>query len=335
MAFTLTSNFSFVPQIAQDHIAGYFRSKLIIAKLASKPPDNQFPNTPGNTLTFPYFGKIGEAEEPAEGADVDIDSLGDDDFTTTIKEIAKGVGITDSALKKKGCTHEQWEREAHDQIARVLAEKVEKDCWAELVKSTSHDALPSPSMDVTLTSAFGTGTAKGKDSTELAAQLCTIDVISESLTDAFGDRRDECQAIVLHSQHYKDIETAEKSGFLKADANDPLYKAMDGFQGRIPRFFGLPLFINDGVPKGADITLTDSGGSTQKYATYNVVFLKKDAFGLFIKQAPKVEYGRNIRARQDFMVATQWYGVKGFHKIIDTEDRRVAFKRLSTKQQVA
>ena len=327
---TAASNFAFDPQIAQSHVAAYFRKLLVITKLATKPPDNKFPKTPGNTLTFPYFEPVGAAADGVENTDVDIDDIGDKSFTAAIKEITKGVGITDTALKKMGCTHADWEKEAHRQIARVLAEKVEDDLWTELKLPASRDALSTNSGNIALTEDFGND--KGALSSEYAKQLCNVRSIAEALTEAFGDRRGECSAAVLHSEHYKNIETDANAGFLKADANDPMYK-IRGFVGRAPGLFGLPFFVNDQVPEEADVTITDGSSSTQDYKSYSMVFLKNNAFGLFMKQYPKIEYDRNIRARVDFMVATQWYALKSFHKVISTDDVRIAFKRFSTQKQ--
>ena len=77
-----------------------------------------------------------------------------------------------------------------------------------------------------------------KGQSALTDQKCNIRAIASALTEAFGDRRNECKAVVLHSEHYKDIETDEKSGFLKADANDPFYK-IKGFVGRSSFLFNL------------------------------------------------------------------------------------------------
>ena len=152
------------------------------------------------------------------------------------------------------------------------------------------------------------------------------------MTEGWGDRRDEAAAVILHSAHYNCIETDVQAGFLKADANDPLYK-IKGFVGRSPMFWGLPFFVNDGVPTEDNVTITDSGSATQDYKVFDAVFLKKDAYGLMMKQLPKIEYDRDILKRKDIMVATQWYAVKSFHKIISTEDSRILFRKFATKLQ--
>ena len=331
MPATMAANFTFIPQIAERHISGYERKKLVLAKLAWQPRDKRkFNKTPGETITFPYYNFIGDAADGVENQDVEIDALGDASFTATVKEAVKGVGITDSALIKLGDTHAGWEMEAMKQMAFVLAKKIELDLWTELKKSTSRDRVKDAVADISLQGAFGGD--KGANDSGYANQLCNIRALAEAMTEGWGDRREEAAAVILHSAHYNSIETDAQAGFLKADANDPLYK-IKGFVGRSPMFWGLPFFVNDGVPAEDNVTITDSGSATQDYKTFDAVFLKKDAFGLMMKQLPKVEQDRNIQKRLDFMVATQWYAVKSFHKVISTEDSRILFRKFATKLQ--
>ena len=332
MPVTKAANFTFDPQLAMRHIAGYFRRELVWGNLCWKLSAKKF-SAPGKTLTFPYFGNISDAEKPGEDDELAVDSLGDNQFTATVYEVGKAVGITDSAMYEMGCTHGEWESEAHSQIGRVMAEQVDKDLIAEISKDTEHDAVnPAFVGDITIGSAFGND--KGANDAAFVSQLCNIRHISSALTQAFGDKRREAAAIVLHSEHYNAIETDVQAGFLQADANDPLHQ-VKGFIGKSSMFFGLPFFINDNVPEAADITVTDSGGTTQKYKTYNMVILKKDAYGLMVKQKPSIEYARNILKRQDIMSSTQWYAVKGFHKKINAADQRIAMARFATKRQGA
>ena len=326
---TVKGSFSFVPQIAERHVSGFFRDRLIMGRLATTPPVNEFPTQRGGVITFPYYNTIGDAEDGVEATKPTRDTLGDNSFTAEIKEIVKSISITSTAEKYMGMSREYWDVEATKQMGRVFAEKVEKDIWAELGKSTSHMDLTSPSKDVTITRAFA-GDDKGQSA--LTDQKCNIRAIAEALTEAFGDRRNECKAVVLHSEHYKDIETDEKAGFLKADANDPFYK-IKGFVGRSSFLFNLAFFINDGVPAGSNITVTDTASATQDYKTYNMVMIKNNSYGFIPKQRPLIMYDSDIEARVDFMVGTQWYAVKSFHQAVSTEDNRIAYKRFTTTKQ--
>ena len=326
---TVKGSFSFVPQIAERHVSGFFRKRLIMGQLATVPPVNEFPTQRGGVITFPYYNTIAAAEEGREGIKPTRDTLGDSSFTAEIKEIVKSISITSTAEQYMGMSRAQWDVEATKQMGRVFAEKVEADIWTELGKATSHMDLTSPSKDATYSSAFA-GDDKGQSA--LTDQKCNIRAIASGLTEAFGDRRNEAKAVILHSEMYKDIETDEKSGFLKADANDPFYK-IKGFVGRSSFLFGLAFFVNDGVPAGANVTVTDSASATQAYKTYNMVIIKNNAYGFIPKQYPEISYDSDIEARVDFMVGTQWYAIKSFHRAVSTSDNRIAFKRFTTTQQ--
>lgn len=332
MALTLASNFTFERQLAARHIAGYFRRELVLGALAWKPPNRKFVEAPGQKYVFPYFSVIGAAEDGVENTAPTPDSLGDASFSATVKEIIKEVDITDSARIKMGCSHAEWEAEAHRQLARRLAEKVDIDLWAEITKAASYKSLSNKTGDITLNAAFGGD--KGALNPAFVSQKCNIREIATALTNAFGDKRNEAAAVILHSKHYADIETDATAGFLKADARDPLYK-VEGFQGRASMFFNLAFFINDNVPVGDKITVTDSGGATQKYQSYRAVILKKDAFGLIPKKYPKVDYARDVRKRVDVMVANQWLAYRSFHAVISSDDIRMGQIQFLTDEQTA
>ena len=151
---TVKSSFSFVPQIAERHVSGFFRDRLIMGRLATVPPINEFPTQRGGVITFPYYNTISAAEDGVEATKPTRDTLGDASFTAEIKEIVKSISITSTAEKYMGMSREYWDVEATKQMGRVFAEKVEKDIWAELGKSTSHMDLTSPSKDATYSSAF-------------------------------------------------------------------------------------------------------------------------------------------------------------------------------------
>ena len=329
---TRKTNFSFVPQIAEMHVDGFFRKRLVMGRLATTPPENLFMVQKGGIITWPYFNTIGPATDGVEAVKPTRDTLGDQSFTAEMKEIVKSLDISDTASYYMGPSRAKWDEQAVRQIGRVFAEKVEDDIWTELNKTTSHKTLSSTSNDLTINDFDATN--KGADNTTYAKQLCSVRGIAEGLTEAFGDRRNECRVIVMHSEHYKDIETDIQAGFLKADANDPFYK-IPGFVGRNNFLFGLAVFINDNVTAGANITINGGGGKTQNYKTYNVVFLKNNAYGLFKKQTPSVAYDRDIEARVDIIVGSQWYLVKSFHAQIKDSDIRIAYKRFSTKEQTA
>ena len=331
MPLTLRQDFVFENQIATDHIGAYFRKFLVVGNLAYKPPNEAlFNRTPGEKILFPYWGKLSPAQDGVENTAMDVDNLADDQFETTVKEIVKAVGITDTARIRLGTTTEAWEAEVHRQIGRVFSEKVDEDIWTELNLATSKIELTNNIQDFTIATAFGND--KGASDSKFTAQTCNIRSISQDLTDSYGDRRKECMAVLMHSGNYNSIETDVQAGFLKADANDPLYN-MPEFVGRAPQFFNIPFFVVDNVPKGAKVTVTDSASATQKYQSYKNVYFKKDAFGFFSKQEATVEYARDTLKRADTISSTQWYAIKSFHEKISSDDKRLSMRSYLTREQ--
>ena len=122
MALTKKASFNFDPLIALQHISAYFRRKLVWGQFAWR-ISKDFRSQVGETVTIPYFNKLTDAEEPGEDDTVDVDNLGDNKFTATVKETAKAFGITDAARIRMGVTDDKWENEGFAQVGRVMAEK--------------------------------------------------------------------------------------------------------------------------------------------------------------------------------------------------------------------
>src|SRR3990172_9965833 len=115
MGATKSSDFAFVPKVWQDHVQAYFDRKLIVGQFAMR--DNTLTAAPGDTVTFPYFKKIGDAEEPDEDSGLTVDKLQDDSFSCTVKEVAKAVGVKRRALRTSATTREKIFGEVQSQIA--------------------------------------------------------------------------------------------------------------------------------------------------------------------------------------------------------------------------
>lgn len=338
MAITKSGAFGFVPQVEADRIMAYFKKKLIWGGLAWKVM-RDFSQTQGETITFPYWKQIGPVEDADEDTELKVDSLGDASFAAVVKEIGKAVGITDKSKVVMGSTPAEWSDEAHRQLGRVFAEKVDVDLRNEIAKPAAHKVAR------TLDTSFSTTdtASQGASLPLIQSERLDIKKLWVACTDAFGDRRDEIEAIVMHSQQYADIGVDSEAGFLKADANDPLF-TMKGFRGR--DFFGTAWIINDNVPPASDVVVSGSSSSEATYKAFNVVLLKPKAYGFIVKKDAMVEYARNPLARTDFISSTQWYAVRHFHNVlqgarnqddlsdtteISQEDERIAFVPFATK----
>lgn len=288
MAATQASDVVFVPKVWSDHITAYFNKKLVFGAFALK--NDQLTRSPGETVSFPYFKAIGDAEEPAENADLTVSALADDAFTATVKEVGKAVGFTGKSLRKSAADRDTIFDEAQNQMARVIAEKVDADIITEINSNGNYTA--------------------GLVGTAFATGACTAANLLTGRTLAFGDRGDEAEVIFMHSLHFLSMMKDSGAGFIKADANDPMY-LVKGFMGRI---FGAAVVVTDSVP---------AGGTVDGKKTFYSFTCKPKSYGFIVAEEIMFEQDRDILARQSIITATQWYAVKGFHGKVHADDKRV------------
>lgn len=294
MSATVAADFAFEPKVWQDHVRAYFDRKLVYGAFALR-DDTLRPDAGlGETVTFPFFKAIGAAEEPLESASLLVDNLEDDSFSCTVKEVGKAVGVKKKAFKKSGARTERIITEIQEQIARVMAEKVDGDLLAEF-------------------SAVGNYT-QGYTAAA-AADVLNIRNMNVGRITAFGDKSGDSVVLFMHSRQELDFLNDTTAGFLKADANDPM-AMVSGFRGRI---LGMALVVVDTIPQGAVIDGKDS---------YHAFIHKMNPYGICIKQDMEMERDYDILKREWVATGNEWYGVKSFHGKVAALDKRTA--RLTT-----
>jgi N4-gp56 family major capsid protein len=287
MSSTGASDVNFVPKVWSDHIQAYFSRKLVLGQLAAM--DNTLEANPGETVNFPYFKNIGDVEEPTESQGLNVDSLQDDAFSVTVKEVGKAVGWKDKAYRKSAASKMDQEAEAQRQIARVFAEKVDKDLIALMASGGN------------FTSGFTAAANTDK---------CTVRTILQGKINAFGDRHDESVAIAMHSLNFADMMNDSTTGFLQGNSLDPMW-GMPGFQGRL---LGMALFTLDQVTEVAAI------GGKRSFESY---IFKANPFGIYMAQQLQMEKDRDILHRETIVAATMWYGVLSLHQKVSANDKRI------------
>jgi hypothetical protein len=291
MAATVSSDFAFEPKVWSDHVSAYFDRKLVYGAFALR--DNTLQTEPGLTQNFPYFEAIGAAEEPAETDSLTVDNLEDDSFSATIKEVGKAVGVKKKAFKKSAAKTERIIAEIQAQIGRVMAEKVDGDLLTEI------------KADANSTEGYLAAAAANKMSPT---------VLMTGKVKAFGDKHKEAVVCFMHSLQYLDLTTDSTVGMLKADANDPAY-LVEGFEGRL---LGMAVVTVDTVPLHGSPTQIDSKDA------YRALIMKKNSYGILLKQDNEMESDYDILARQWVFTGNQWYGVKSFHAKISASDKKAA-----------
>ncbi len=285
---TVASDFVFEPKVWSDHIQAYFDKFLVYGQYAIR-NDQLKAEGSGLTVNFPYFQAIGDAEEPAELDVLTVDSLSDDSFQATVFEVAKAVGFTKKSFKKSAASADRIMAEAQRQLARVHAEKVDAKLLTEMHTSTTQGFLATAAGDTM--NVRNLNTAKVK---------------------AFGDKHKQSVVCFMHSLQMLDLVNDPTAGFLKADANDPMYLT-EGFEGRL---LGMALVsVDSTVQTVAQIDSADA---------YEALILKENAIGIMNKQEMEMDSDKDILARQIYVTSNEWYAVKNFDKQINPLDKKIA-----------
>jgi hypothetical protein len=293
MAATASTDLLFEPKVWSDHIKAYFDDKLVFGAFALRNKDLQAEGT-GLTVNFPYYKQIGQAEEPLETASLTVDNLSDDSFSATVFEVGKAVGIKKKAFKKSADSSAGMLGEAQRQIARVHAEKVDDKLIGEIYAHTGQY----DNAEV------------GYQSTA-ADDGMTVKKFMQGRINAFGDKYDETVVAFMHSKQLLSLLTDASTGFLKADANDPM-SVVKGFQGRTIN--GTAIVVADKVP-----THVAQIGSQDAYVCS---FHKMNAYGIMEKQMMEFDDDKDILAREIIITGNEWYAVKSFHKQVSVDDKK-------------
>lgn len=285
MTATLSVDFKFEPKVWQDHIMAFFNEKLVFGAFAYR--DDTLTTSPGLTVTFPYFTPIGDAEEPLETEGLQVDSIADDAFTATVKEVGKAVGIKKKAFKKSANAPDRIIQEVSMQLGRRMAEKVDVDLLNEF------------SANGNFTLAYTAAAAE---------DVMTVKKLAAARIQAFGDRADEAGVAMMHSRQYLDLLRDDSFAALKAENNI----FVDGSIGRI---LNMDIVINDKMPAGPTV-----GGRP----TYDAFIHKQNAYGIYMKQDIEIESDYDMLHREWVFAANQWYAVKSMHGKVNSGDLRTA-----------
>lgn len=276
MGATVSTDFVFEPKVWKEHISAFFRARLVRGAIAMS--DESLTQEPGTTVNFPYFKQIGAVEEPGENDSLTVDNLSDDSFSATVKEIGKAVGIKKKAFKVSAARTERIIQEITSQIGRRHAEKVDADLLTEYSTSGNFE--------------LATMTVTGK----------SVRSIVYGKVEAFGDLHQDAIALHIHSLDMAVVLSDTTSGFLNADATDPMF-AVPGFRGRLA---GMAVFEDDGQTIGT------------------AYVHKVDPYGYILKQDMELESDYDILNREWVFTGNQWYAVKSFHAKISSEDLKTA-----------
>ena len=131
MAVTMMANM-INPQVMGDMIDAKIKALLKITPYAKV--DTSLQGVPGDTKTVPSWNYIGDAEDVAEGAEVDLTAMTASSTTFTIKKAMKSVGLTQEAINS-GLGNPIGQ--AEKQLAKAIAGKVDDDVLAAALTATN------------------------------------------------------------------------------------------------------------------------------------------------------------------------------------------------------
>lgn len=130
MATTMMANL-INPQVMGDMIEAKIDALLRITPYAKV--DTTLQGVAGDTKTVPSWNYIGDAEDVAEGAEVDLTAMSAGTKTFTIKKAMKAVGITQEAVNS-GLGNPIGQ--AEKQLAMAIAGKVDQDVLDAVLTSS-------------------------------------------------------------------------------------------------------------------------------------------------------------------------------------------------------
>ena len=119
------------PEVMGDMIDAKIEAMLKITPYAKV--DTSLQGVAGDTKTVPSWNYIGDAEDIAEGAEVDLTAMTAGTKTFTIKKAMKAVGITQEAVNS-GLGNPVGQ--AEKQLAMAIAGKVDNDVLAAALTSS-------------------------------------------------------------------------------------------------------------------------------------------------------------------------------------------------------
>ena len=125
------------PEVMGDMIDAKIEALLKITPYAKI--DTTLEGVPGDTKTVPSWEYVGDAEDVAEGAEVDLTEMKSNTTTFTVKKAMKSIGLTQEAINSG---YGDPMGQAETQLAKSIAGKVDRDVFDAAPVSYTHLTLP-------------------------------------------------------------------------------------------------------------------------------------------------------------------------------------------------
>lgn len=269
MAFTKRTDLV-IPQLLVESIQGEFDGKQCLlgtgaVTMAQGLPDER---RGGDTVTVPYFGVMGEAEDIAnEGDALTPSAISADTETATVIHSGKAFSIT--AWAQMAAVGDPYQ-EAARQIVEIMMRRYDKAA-IDIATAT----LPSGYIN---------------DVTGTPGATLNYDILIDSRSK-WGDQQERIVLMAVHSKVFFDLMK------LKDTTGRPMLTLeQDGPEGFQPaRFCGIPVIVSD--------KCTVVAGSPNKYES---LILKRGAIAIWRNGVPYTDTDKDVLAHAN-VVATHHY----------------------------
>jgi len=291
---TTTASDLIVPEVWGPVIRDRILGKAVLVPLVAI--DTTLEGQPGNTINFPKFGYIGDADDLTEGVAMETRALSMTSSAAVIKETGVAIEITDKAiLTAMGAPQDQ----AIEQVGLSASRKLDKDI--RIAAEYTHTNGGGGDTEPTTAPLVTTGTGAGVISwASIVAGIALL-----------GDEWDpqDFAGIVIHSKQHADLLLDPQ--FQSADKLGQTGTAIQ--RGQVGAIATVPVFVSDRATAVVDVD-PDAVGNQ---AGYKALLLKKGAITLAYKRRPIVEKDRDILKRTTVITTNVHYAVKR------TDDRGV------------
>jgi N4-gp56 family major capsid protein len=254
-----------VPDVWADMVQAKFKGAMILGTLATE--DNTLEGKPGDSVSFPKWTALGEAEDLTEGTPMTPEQLGTNPGNSaTIKEAGKAVELTDkSRLVAFGDPYAETQR----QLGVLIARKIDTDLRLA-------------------------AEAAGVITVDASTKALSWDVVVSGI-ERFGDEwdPDNMAGLVIHSTQRAAL--LRDPNFISADKLGAGAAVIP--RGVIGQVGGVNILVSN------RLTTAGTGADT----TYNALLLRRGSLGLLYKRRPIVETDRDILARTTVVTTNVHY----------------------------
>lgn len=270
MGFTKRSDLP-IPQLFREAIEGAFAGATALYGSRAVTIDKSFLGANhGDTVTVPYLGMLGEAEDLAEGEAATPEGLSSSTETATCIHTAKAFAITNWA---------RWASlgDPYEVGARQIVEVIRRR-WDKALIDVASTGVPSDFV---------------YDATGLASKVLTYKNMLRARR-LWGDEQTRIALIAVHSDVYFNIleqVDGQQRPLVSTEAEGP-----DGYK---PTYWGGALLVPSDKCKKTIVS-----GTTYNYESY---LLKEKSLVIWAKGDPSVRTGDDILADADIAAVHHYF----------------------------